>query len=83
MRSTLTTSEQGKKPPTAAPINEMTLIGNKLKYLPTFVGTLSCLQRLHVDDGLIDPPKHIMDEGIPIIQMVRPMKIWMSSFCLR
>ena len=50
------------------PITRLSLTGNKLQYLPAFVGELSSLRHLKLDDDLVEPPLHIREEGIPMMQ---------------
>lgn len=50
------------------PIRELSLTGNRLQYLPPFVGELSALQKLHTDPNLVEPPDHIQKEGLPVVQ---------------
>jgi len=65
-------SAKTKKPKKAAKgpaaITKLSLTGNKLEYLPAFVGELSSLRKLHMDPDLIEPPLHIRDEGIAMMQ---------------
>jgi Leucine-rich repeat (LRR) protein len=61
-------SKKGRKTKGPAPIQKLSLTGNKLEYLPAFVGELSSLRELKMDDDLIEPPLHIRNEGISMMQ---------------
>jgi len=62
-------SKKGRKTKGPAPIQKLSLTGNKLEYLPAFVGELSSLRELKMDDDLIEPPLHIRNEGISMMQV--------------
>lgn len=51
------------------PIRELSLTGNRLEYLPPFVGELSALRDIRIDDTIKEPPPHIIREGLPVIQL--------------
>ena len=48
---------------------ELSLTGNRLEYLPPFVGELSALRDIHIDDTIKEPPPHILGEGLQVIQL--------------
>jgi hypothetical protein len=62
------TGGKKKKKAGPVPITRLSLTGNKLQYLPAFVGELSSLRHLKLDDDLVEPPLHIREEGIPMMQ---------------
>ena len=68
-KSTAQASKGNKKKRAGpAPITQLSLTGNRLQYLPAFVGELSSLRHLKIDDDLVEPPLHIREEGIPMMQ---------------
>ena len=58
-----------KKKSGPAPVSKLSLTGNRLEYLPAFVGELSSLRKLDIDPTLVEPPLHLRQEGIPIMQL--------------
>jgi len=61
-----------KKKSGPAPVSKLSLTGNRLEYLPAFVGELSSLRKLDIDPTLVDPPLYLRQEvveGIPILKL--------------